>query len=430
MTAIPPLPVREAAVDVDVIVAGAGVGGAAAALAFACQGARVLLLEMRPGPGAINRGVSLLPALTRHLAAWRALDRFHQAGARPIGGVQVFHHRDGLLMEAGFHDAGGHPYLVLPHPDIERALTEAGRNTGLVTVCYSTRVATLVRAGGRVCGVEAVTQRGERTELHARLVVGADGSFSAVRRLLGIEMPSRPYAACFFGLDFERPPAYRDAMRLHLHPEGGLMIMPVSPGVVGAAVLVHPRDKDLFKTGSLADKVEAIRRRAEILREARPLPAKAHLYPLSRGHARAYVRDGAALVGDAAHVAHPTGGQGMTMAVEDAAALAGLAGPVLREGEDDHALDRALQAYQEHRRPLNASLIRWSHVMGTCFGHPGPLADWLRRGFFTACGTPLGRWVQRRVWQRMATRPGRRPARGSTGPLVRRTGSAVTERAP
>jgi 2-polyprenyl-6-methoxyphenol hydroxylase-like FAD-dependent oxidoreductase len=101
----------------DVVVTGAGVGGGAAALAFAQHGLRVLLVEMRPGPGNINRGTSLLPAVTRLLAGWGVLERFREAGAVPMPGMQVFHHRRGLLFEAPFAQ-GSDPYLVLDHPDI------------------------------------------------------------------------------------------------------------------------------------------------------------------------------------------------------------------------------------------------------------------------------------------------------------------------
>src|SRR5437899_5297343 len=86
--------------DFDVVVAGAGVGGAAFALALAhAYPLRVLLVERHSGPGKVNRGDSLLPAITAHLESWGVLDRFRAAGARPLPRMQVFHHRAGLLLE-------------------------------------------------------------------------------------------------------------------------------------------------------------------------------------------------------------------------------------------------------------------------------------------------------------------------------------------
>src|SRR5262245_22421061 len=96
----------------DVLIAGAGVGGAALALALASShDVRVLCVERRSGPGNINRGDSLLPAVTESLAAWGALDRFRAAGARPLNKMQVFDASEGLLLEAPLVPPGArHPY--------------------------------------------------------------------------------------------------------------------------------------------------------------------------------------------------------------------------------------------------------------------------------------------------------------------------------
>ena len=104
---------------------GAGVGGAALALALARAGLRVLLVERRSGPGNINRGDSLLPAVTRLLAGWGVLDRVRAAGAAPVAKMHVFHLTRGLLMEAPLADPAGHPYLVLAAPG-DRARAHRG----------------------------------------------------------------------------------------------------------------------------------------------------------------------------------------------------------------------------------------------------------------------------------------------------------------
>src|SRR4029078_7130320 len=152
-----------------------------------------------------------------------------------------------------------------------------------------------------------------------------------------------------------------------LPPCVGGVVWPQRRVVVGVAVLVHGPQMDLFRAGTLDDKVAAIRARCPVLASVAPWPRTAHLYALSRGHAAHYFARGAALIGDAIHVTNPTAGQGMTMAIEDAAALTRCAAPVIAAGADDGRLDAALAAYQRERRPANESLLRWSDFMGRFF---------------------------------------------------------------
>jgi 2-polyprenyl-6-methoxyphenol hydroxylase-like FAD-dependent oxidoreductase len=391
--------------DHDTIVIGAGVGGAALTLALTRAGLRVLLVERRSGPGNINRGDSLLPAVTRHLADWGVLDRVRAAGAAPVAKMRVHHLTRGLLMEAPLGDPAGHPYLVLPHPEIERALTEEARATGRVTVRYRTRLTNLIEEKGRVIGVELAEREGGVARETARLVIGADGSSSQLRAALGIELALAPYPAGYFIIDFERPRDWEDAMNLHLHPDGGVMVVPQRPGVVGVAALVHGPQMDLFRAGALDDKVAAIRARCPVLASVAPLPRNAHLYALSRGHAAHYFARGAVMIGDAVHVTNPTAGQGMTMAIEDAAALVRHAAPAIAAGADEATVDAALAAYERERRPINEGLLGWSHFMGRFFAMRGMIGTEVRARVFAFGGNPVGQWIQRRVWSRVATRP-------------------------
>jgi 2-polyprenyl-6-methoxyphenol hydroxylase-like FAD-dependent oxidoreductase len=393
------------AAEFDVLIVGGGVGGAALALALAhAHPVRVLVIERRPGPGNINRGDSLLPAVTRHLKVWGALDRFMAAGANPVSKMQVFHHRGGLLLEAPLLGPDGSPYLVLPHPEIERNLADAARATGRVEFRFKTSLRTLLQSDGRVRGARIVDGNGVEETIAARLVVGADGSNSAVREHLEVPFLSVPYDTGYYIIELARPAAYEDAMRLDLHPQGAVMTMPQTRTTVGAAVLVHPDQRSIFQSGTTEAKLAAISERAPILQGMAAVPKGAHLYKLHRGHATRYVARGAALIGDAVHVTNPTAGQGMTMAIEDGAALAEKLAPLLAVNAADADLDRGLAEYESLRRPANGELVRWSHWMGRLFSEGGELGDEIRRRLFAFGMTSIGKAIHRTVWNRVATR--------------------------
>lgn len=440
-------PDHDSDTDCDVLIAGAGVGGAALALALVARyPLRVLVVDRRGGPGNINRGDSLLPAVTAHLRAWGALPAMQAAGARPVDKMQVFHHRAGFLFQAPLHGAplgdivdphspaddpngpwrptSAPPYLVLPHPEIERALlttatspTTAARTGGQARVRYGCRLLDLLRTpDGRVCGA-VVQQDGSPAPVRARLVVGADGSMSTVRALLQIPITHVPYDHGFYIVEASRPPAprYVDAMRIELHPDGGILVVPQGPDRVGLGVLVHAREMDLFRAGPFPDKLAAIARRSPLFTGLRPADASsaappenpvayakgAHLYSLYRGHAHTYYRDGAVLIGDALHVTNPTAGQGMTMAIEDAASLAAHIGPALVSGLP---IAPALAAYQADRHAKNQAQIRWSHWLSRFYALSGPVGDALHSSLFRLGATGLGQRLQRHIWSRMATR--------------------------
>ncbi len=386
--------------EVDVLIAGAGVGGAALALALAAGGdVRVLVCDRRSGPGNINRGDSLLPAVTRHLAAWGAMPAVRAAGARPVNRMEVFHATRGRLFTAPL-PATESPYVVLPHPEIERALVKTARATGRVRVGYGQRVVALEREAGRVVGARVQADGAERS-VRARVVVGADGAASTVRAELGLTLPLVQYDHSFYITEVARPRGYADAMRVELHPDGGVLVVPIDGQRVGLGVLVHAGEQDLFRAGSPAEKAAAIGRRSPLLAGLEVFFKGAHLYRLHRGHAARYVAHGAALIGDAIHVTNPTAGQGMTMAIEDAEALARHLMPALRGSVD---IDVALAAYQNERWPRNAAQIRWSHWLSRLYAARGPAMDALRTAVFRLADSAPGRRLQGSIWSRLARR--------------------------
>ena len=354
----------------QIVVVGGGVAGLGLALALARNGWPVTVIERRARVGGIHRGDSLLPKSIEFLEGWGLREALFAAGARPIHEIEVHPPGSGHVLRAPLTASDArYPYLVLPHARLEQVLMERALSTPGVQVIRPASVVDLVRdERGRVTGVEF--RRGDgRGEVAASLVVAADGQQSLVRKRLDIRFDAYRYDHAYLGLEADRPTGYRDAMRVHFHPEGGVLLMP-HPDRIGVGVLVDADSAHEWLSLDENALAERLVRRAPILRGMRLHLDGAHVYKLTRAHADCYVKDGVALIGDAAHVTNPTAGQGMAMALTDAGALAQCLGI-----RNDAIVAEALAAYARVRA-RNERLVRRSHQLALAYGLRGPF--WTR----------------------------------------------------
>lgn len=383
----------EELIEADVAIVGAGIAGAALACAFARHGVRVALVERRGRAGGIHRGDSLLPKSTRVLEHLGLLAAVRDAGAETIDRLEIHHSRHGKMVETPLTASGEDtPYLVLPHAKFEDVLLTAAVASGCTRLI---RPAKVVDVNGASDGPGLRYEAGSGHGLiRARLVVGADGHASIVRRAAGIGMPVREYDHAYLGLEADRPPAYTNAMRVHFHGDGGVLLMP-RPTRVGIGVLVEAGSAPRWMTMSDDELRGALVARAPILEGMRLHREGAQVYALSRGHADRYVAGGLVIVGDAAHVTNPTAGQGMAMALADADVLADLVGPALANGERE--IGPALAAYERRQWPLNQRLVRTSHLLALVYALRGPLWDGVKTAMVRALGPAAGTRLARPV---------------------------------
>ena len=242
-----------------------------------------------------------------------------------------------------------HPYLLmLPQDATERILTDrlvalGGRIHRAVTATRLTQSAT---------GVEATCDSavGEQA-IAARFAVGADGMHSIVRATIGAEFAGGTYEESFVLADVRMHWSHgRDDVQLFFSPAGLVVIAPLPDGTFRIVATLddapeHPAASDI-----------------QALIDARgPTGGTAnvtHLVWSSRFHvhhrlANAYRDRRLFLIGDAAHVHSPAGGQGMNTGLVDACVLGRLLAQAVSGQRPESGLDR----YQRLRRPAAEQVL-------------------------------------------------------------------------
>jgi 2-octaprenyl-3-methyl-6-methoxy-1,4-benzoquinol hydroxylase len=91
-------------------------------------------------------------------------------------------------------------------------------------------------------------------------------------------------------------------------------------------------------------------------------------FPLKRQHAQSYVKQGVALVGDAAHMINPLAGQGVNIGLLDAAALAEVLVDAHAKGKNIADLT-VLKRYESMRRTENLKMMTLMDVFYKSFSN-------------------------------------------------------------
>jgi 2-polyprenyl-6-methoxyphenol hydroxylase-like FAD-dependent oxidoreductase len=358
----------------DVVVVGAGVAGLAAAIgAGRAGGLRTLVVDRRPAARAVHKGELLQPASLEVLDRWGVTDELQRRGALRAEALEC---RDagGRFLGALDYRPLGHRFgygLVHYHAQIQAALlAEAAR---AADVRFGVRAAGLLHDDrGRVAGV-VVEAGGSRHPVGARLVIGADGPGSGLRRWLAIPVRRTAYRHRFAAFDLPAP-GLPPRIVTFLTRQGARIVCPVPGGRARMYVQVGeerrrgPADWRRLLLGGCP----GLR---DLLDPAEPDLAAPQRFAAWRATAGRWTGAGFVLLGDAAHTVHPMAGQGMSAAILDAGALWRTLGGIGSEAE----VDRALAEYQRMRMGQVREIAHVSDRLARLCTTSSPAGLWLVR---------------------------------------------------
>jgi 2-polyprenyl-6-methoxyphenol hydroxylase-like FAD-dependent oxidoreductase len=336
-------------VDADVLIVGAGPTGLALATTLMRSGATPMICEK------LSAGQNTSRAAVIHAHTLEVLEQLGVAERLAERGLRLarftLRDRDRVLVQLRF-DAlpTRYNYLVmLPQDMTEKILAEALAAAG-GAVRWGCTVESLTETAD---GVEATvaTSEGKQT-IRARYVIGADGMHSLVRKSAGIGFAGSTYEESFVLADVEMTwSPGREEVMLFFSPAGLLVVAPLPSGAYRiVATLENAPERP-----ALADLQALLTARGPS--DGLAKVSQVHWTSRFRLHHRVadqYRRGRFLLLGDAAHVHSPAGGQGMNTSLVDACVLGRILADVLSGRRDDSYLD----TYEALRRPAARQVLQ------------------------------------------------------------------------
>lgn len=337
--------------DFDVLIVGGGMVGASLACALAQCPLRIGVVESFPfgaaaQPSYDDRSIALAYG-TRRIFEGMGLWREIAAAAAPIEYIHVSDrgHFGATRLRAeacGFEALG----YVVESRALGRVFAAALDALPRVELISPARVAA-IESGSGYMRARIEQETGPRA-VTARLVVGADGADSSVRRWSGIDVRRTEYgqSAIIANLTPEYP--HRNVAYERFTDSGPLALLPMTDERCALVWTVHTEQCAALLALDDGDFLARLQGRfGTRLGRLRRIGARAS-YPLALVRACRYTAPRLALIGNAAHTLHPIAGQGFNLGLRDVAALAEVICDAAAAGRDIGAPD-ALARYEDWR---------------------------------------------------------------------------------
>ncbi|HUE65617.1 MAG TPA: FAD-dependent oxidoreductase [Rhizomicrobium sp.] len=363
--------------DTDVLIVGAGPTGLVLALWLAKLGVSVRILDKTDKPGTTSRALAVH---ARTLELYHQLDLAEtviQNGHKvPAVNLWVKGNREARV---DFSDVGEgmtpYPFLHIFPQDEHEKLLIARLEALAIKVERRTELTGFLDSGDFITAT--IHGPNGKESLKCSYLAGCDGARSKTREITGIGFPGGTYQQVFYVADVEASgPPVDGELHVDLDEADFLALFPLK-GQGRARLIGTVRDERAEHAESL--KFEDVSDRA--IHNLKVKVDQVNWFSTYRVHHRVanHFRKGRAfLLGDAAHIHSPAGGQGMNTGIGDAINLAWKLCWVL----SGRAPDVLLDSYEQERIAFARKLVATTDRGFSFVSAEGPMADFIRTKVF------------------------------------------------
>ena len=390
-------------IRLNTCIVGGGPAGLMLGLLLAKRGADVLVLEGHETFDREFRGEVLQPS-TAHL-----LDE--------LGLLEYVLEQPHSLLEAGKVRLNGaevgefsfkrispeYPYAIwMPQPIFLAALLRKAQPFPTFTCWMGAKVSRLIEQDGRVIGVTGLRHGTEPFEIHADVVIGADGRYSVIAKLGGFETEYEHHDFDIVWFTIPQPPGWSSTLYVSLGDEVRGLMLPKYPHDIQAGIALPTGEWKQWRKRGVAFVADRVRQFDPIFREfADGLKDFAPFFPLEGivRLVRDWARDGLLLIGDSAHTMSPAGAIGVNVAIATAAVAAQQIYPRLGHGSIAYADLAEVQRIREadvrtlHKLQLRAQVALLSQGSGSRF-----VRWFVPKAIPVVLNSPLMPRLQRRIF--------------------------------
>lgn len=345
--------------NIDVLIVGAGPTGLVLALWLSKLGIRVRIIDKATQAATSTRALAVQARILELYAQMHPdlANTVIQRGQRVTGfnvwvkGRHAFH---APITQIG-EGMTPYPFIeIYPQHEHEQMLMERLHKEFGISVELDTELVSFEDDSKTDQVFARLRRKGSDGEtLTAKYIAGCDGSHSAVRKNLGISFPGGTYDQLFYVADIEGTgPAMDGELHVCLDQADFLAIFPLAGTGRGRLIGTIRQSKCSIEADSLTiDDVSGL-----AIEHMKLDVTKVNWFSTHHVHHRVadHFRKGRAfLLGDAAHVHSPAGGQGMNTGIGDAINLSWKIASVLSGEANDSLLD----TYEEERAHFARRLV-------------------------------------------------------------------------
>lgn len=353
----------------DVLIVGAGPTGLVLALWLHHQGVNVHIFDQAEGPAKNSRAIVVHARIVEMYRQLGLTEDLLALGYKlPSTNLWVHtEHKAHISLEDFGRELTPYPFMLsVPQDDHERMLEKRLNDVG-IHVERGSKLQGFVDHGSSITATLFSESAESSTTHEASYIVGCDGAHSAVRHGIGAKFEGETYKPLFYIADVE------GKSDKHFNGEGNVvftndtfnLVVPYNKtGHARLVGIIMPTndDDDNHESSEHEHQITFDDVRPQIMQVMDIDITKVNWFSTYRSHHRVadkFRSNRAFLVGDAAHIHSPVGGQGMNTGIMDSINLAWKLATALKQTDmTEEAKHQLLESYESERRSFAMMIVK------------------------------------------------------------------------